>query len=288
MQKSCAVTLLVITFLLITTMAALTPVTTENMETFNKRLSEERPVERPSSVGMRSAGLNQGPVMEEGPLIHTYPAMEEGPLIRRRASSLYQQDMQSKQASTADVKSLTHDASITGVVGILNCNHQDDIKDDINKTINKASSAVAATAPSNSTLSHASFIRKGREEEEEKTRSKNDNDNNNNNNNDHDIDKINMNNDDVIRFSTVVESSSSLTPMTTTTVNDCSQALEGVIEVMENMENSSKSTAKIGATSVASSPEGRCVKFFLFFFYLKNYLLFSTFSTTETCNFETH
>ena len=267
MQRSCAVTLLVITFLLITTMAALTPVTTENMETFNKRLSEERPVERPSSVGMRSAGLNQGPVMEEGPLIHTYPAMEEGPLIRRRASSLYQQDMQNKQASTVDVKSLTHDASITGVVGILNCNHQDDIKDDINKTINKASSAVAATAPSNSTLSHASFIRKGREQEEEKTRSKNDNDNNNNN---HDIDNINMNNDDDLRFSSTAavasssESSSSLTPMTTTTVNDCSQALEGVIEVMGNMENSSKSTVKIGATSVASSPEGRCVKFFLF------------------------
>ena len=287
MQRSCAVTLLVITFLLITTMATLTPVTTENMETFNKRLSEERPFASSSSVGMRSAGLNQGPAAEAGSLIHTYPTMEEGSLIRRQASSLYQQDMQSKQASTADVKSSTHASTITGVVaGNLNCN-----KDDINKTINKASSAIAATAPSNSTLSHASFIRKGREQEEEKTRSKNDNDNNNNN---HDIDNINMNNDDDLRFSSTAavasssESSSSLTPMPTTTVNDCSQALEGVIEVMENMENSSKSTAKIGATSVASSPEGRCVKFFYFFFLYLYYLLFSTFSTTETCNFETH
>ena len=255
MQRSCAVTLLVITFLLITTMAALTPVTTENMETFNKRLSEERPFASSSSVGMRSAGLNQGPAAEAGPLIHTYPTMEEGSLIRRQVSSLYQQDMQSKQASTADVKSSTHASTITGVVaGNLNCN-----QDDINKTINKASSAIAATAPSNSTLSHASFIRKGREEEEEKTRSKNDNDNNNNN---HDIDNINMNNDDDLRFSSTAavasssESSSSLTPMPTTTVNDCSQALEGVIEVMEN---SSKSPLKSGATSVASSLEGRCV-----------------------------
>ena len=252
MQRSCAVTLLVITFLLITTMAALTPVTTENMETFNKRLSEERPFASSSSVGMRAAsGLNQGPcTAEEGSLIHTYPAMEEGPLIRRRASSLYQQDMQSKQASTTDVNSSIRHASITGVVSILNCN-KDDIKDDINKTINKASSAVAGTASSNSTLSHASFVRKGREQEEEKTRSKNDNDNNNN---DHAIDIDN--NDDDLSFSTAVASSSSLTPMTTTTVNDCSQALEGVIEVMEN---SSKSPPKSGATSGASSPEGRCV-----------------------------
>ena len=243
MQRSCAVTLLVITFLLITTMAALTPVTTENMETFNKRLSEERPVNRPSSVGMRSAGLNQGPVMEEGPLIHTYPAMEEGPLIRRRASSLYQQDMQNKQASTADVKSL-----ITTIgVAILNDNQNDIMI--------------------NSTFSHASFMRKGREQEEEKTWSKNDNDNNNNDHDDIDtplcIDTIKINifnndndNDDRRSFSTAVESSSSLTPTTTTTVNDCSQALEGVIEVMEN---SSKSPLKSGATSVASSLEGRCV-----------------------------
>ena len=253
MQRSCAATLLVITFLLITTMAALTPVTTENMETFNKRLSEERPFASSSSVGMRAAsGLNQGPcTAEEGSLIHTYPAMEEGPLIRRRASSLYQQDMQSKQASTTDVNSSIRHASITGVVGILNCN-KDDIKDDINKTISKASSAVAGTAPSNSTLSHASFVRKGREQEEEKTRSKNDNDNNNDLDLDHNID----NNDDDLSFSTAVTSSSSLTPMTTTTVNDCSQALEGVIDVMEN---SSKSPPKSGATSGASSPKGRCV-----------------------------
>ena len=246
MQQSCAVTLLVITFLLITSMAALTPVS-EKMETFNKRLSKDHPFTSSFSMEMKAARLNQGGTVEEGSLIHTYPAKEEGSLIHRRASSLYQQDMQIKQASTADVKSL-----ITTIgVAILNDN-QNDIM------INKASSAIAGTAPSNSTFSHASFMRKGREQEEEKTWSKNDNDNNNNDHDDIDtplcIDTIKINifnndndNDDRRSFSTTT---------TTTTVNDCSQALEGVIEVMEN---SSKSPVKSGATSVASSLEGRCV-----------------------------
>ena len=185
---------------------------------------------------MKAARLNQGGTVEEGSLIHTYPAKEEGSLIHRRASSLYQQDMQIKQASTADVKSLITTTCIG--VAILNDNQNDIMI--------------------NSTFSHASFMRKGREQEEEKTWSKNDN---NNNNNDHDdidtplcIDTIKINifnndndNDDRRSFSTTT---------TTTTVNDCSQALEGVIEVMEN---SSKSPVKSGATSVASSLEGRCV-----------------------------
>ena len=242
MQQSCAVTLLVITFLLITSMAALTPVS-EKMETFNKRLSKDHPFTSSFSMEMKAARLNQGGTVEEGSLIHTYPAKEEGSLIHRRASSLYQQDMQIKQASTADVKSL-----ITTIgVAILNDNQNDIMI--------------------NSTFSHASFMRKGREQEEEKTWSKNDNDNNNNDHDDIDtplcIDTIKINifnndndNDDRRSFSTAVESSSSLTPTTTTTVNDCSQALEGVIEVMEN---SSKSPVKSGATSVASSLEGRCV-----------------------------
>ena len=232
MQKSCAVTLLVITFLLITSMAALTPVS-EKMETFNKRLSKDHPFTSSFSMEMKAARLNQGGTVEEGSLIHTYPAKEEGSLIHRRASSLYQQDMQIKQASTADVKSL-----ITTIgVAILNDNQNDIMI--------------------NSTFSHASFMRKGREQEEEKTWSKNDNDNNNNDHDDIDtplcIDTIKINifnndndNDDRRSFSTT----------TTTTVNDCSQALEGVIEVMEN---SSKSPVKSGATSVASSLEGRCV-----------------------------
>ena len=57
------------------------------------------------------------------------------------------------------------------------------------------------------------------------------------------------------------------TTTTTTTANDCSQVLEGVIDVMEN---SSKSPTMNEATSVASSTassrEGRCEKnSFLFF-----------------------